>query len=85
MQQMLQHFWKRWQRDYLHELQQRQKRRLDPADAPATGAMVLNKGENLPPLKWSLGRITKTHLGTDGIVRVVSSEALHQNLHTIQC
>lgn len=34
---------------------------------------VVLKEENLPPLKWSLGRIVKLHPGLDGVnARVVS-------------
>jgi hypothetical protein len=34
--------------------------------------MVLIKEENLPPLKWSLGRVTSTHPGDDDLTRVVT-------------
>lgn len=36
------------------------------------GTMVLLKNEEQPPLKWQLGRITETHAGGDGNVRVVT-------------
>ncbi|XP_076300572.1 uncharacterized protein LOC143218889 [Lasioglossum baleicum] len=72
LQQMIQHFWKRWQRDYLHGLQQRQRWKSDSPDAPTLGAMVLIKEDNLPPMKWALGRILELHLGQDSVTRVVS-------------
>lgn len=32
--------------------------------------MVLLKDENLPPLKWQLGRVVEVIHGKDGVVRV---------------
>lgn len=34
--------------------------------------MVLLKNENTAPMAWPLGRVIKTHPGTDGIVRIVT-------------
>ncbi|XP_030752295.1 uncharacterized protein LOC115879542 [Sitophilus oryzae] len=70
-QQIFQHFWSRWVKEYLHLLQQRTKwqtgnPRLD------VGTMVLMKEDNLPPMFWPLGRIIEVHPGSDSIVRVVS-------------
>ena len=28
--------------------------------------------DNVPPMNWSLGRVTDVHAGSDGIVRVVT-------------
>ncbi|XP_043264280.1 uncharacterized protein LOC122404410 [Colletes gigas] len=72
VQQMLQHFWKRWQQEYLHHLQQRQKWRLNSPTIVKTGAVVVVREDNIPPLRWRLGRIIELQPGTDGIVRVVS-------------
>ena len=36
------------------------------------GTMVVLKEDNLPPLRWKLGRITALHPGKDGISRVLS-------------
>ncbi|KAK9709778.1 methyltransferase (DUF5641) [Popillia japonica] len=36
------------------------------------GSLVVLKDENLPPLKWQLGRISELHPGTEGITRVAS-------------
>ncbi|XP_011170246.2 uncharacterized protein LOC105203174 [Solenopsis invicta] len=36
------------------------------------GTMVLVKDNNLPPLKWILGRVTETFPGDDGIVQVAT-------------
>lgn len=64
-------FWKRWNQDYLHTLQQRSKwlTRL-PNIKPNT--LVLIKDERTPPKQWVLGRVIKVHPGADGTVRVVT-------------
>lgn len=36
------------------------------------GTLVVVRDENLPPLRWLLGRVIDTHVGNDGIIRVVS-------------
>lgn len=69
IEQARQHFWARWSREYICELQQRSKwqdRRPDikPND------MVLIRDETSPPLKWPLGRVTVVHPGSDGACRV---------------
>ncbi|CAK9814055.1 hypothetical protein ANTPLA_LOCUS8052 [Anthophora plagiata] len=80
LQKMLQHFWKRWHREYLHGLQQRHKWRADSPDPIQTGAMVLLREDNLPPLQWRLGRIIELHPGPDGVTRVVSVRTVHGTL-----
>ncbi|XP_078051856.1 uncharacterized protein LOC144478005, partial [Augochlora pura] len=49
---MLQHFWSRWQKEYLHQLQQRYKWQLDSSSKLRIGTLVVVKEDNLPPLKW---------------------------------
>lgn len=71
IQQMRQHFWKRWQLEYLSELQVRTKW-LKQTKNLQIGQLVILKDENAPPLRWKMARITEVHPGTDGIVRVVS-------------
>lgn len=62
-------FWRRWSREYLCELQQRYKWKQRCQNAEP-GMMVLLKEDNLPPLKWALGRIIATIPGADDQVRV---------------
>lgn len=73
IQQLQQSFWSRWRDEYLHTLYQRGKwyasKSLTSADA---GTLVLIKDDNLPPLKWKLGRIVAIHPGRDGIARVAT-------------
>ncbi|XP_055633682.1 uncharacterized protein LOC129774019 [Toxorhynchites rutilus septentrionalis] len=71
IQQRLQHFWKRWQGEYLCQLQGRSKRWKPPIPIQ-TGKLVIIKEDNLPPLRWKMGRIEEIHPGSDGIVRVVT-------------
>ncbi|XP_062713820.1 uncharacterized protein LOC134290657 [Aedes albopictus] len=70
IQQLREHFWKRWSREYLTELQVRgkwtkQKVNIQP------GMVVLLKDDNLPPQCWNLGRVERVHPGIDNLVRVV--------------
>ncbi|CAG7733163.1 unnamed protein product, partial [Allacma fusca] len=71
LQQLYQHFWKRWQAEYLTRLQQRPKWARVEENLQAND-MVLLKDDNLPPQEWHLGRIEKVHAGADGLVRVIS-------------
>lgn len=69
LEQIRQHFWRRWQKEYLAELQQRSKWRTK--DTPLNvGDLVLLQEENLPPLCWRMGRISKLFPGPDGVCRV---------------
>jgi hypothetical protein len=71
LQQLTQHFWKRWSVDYLTSLQRRTKR-TDEAPPFQLDMIVLLKDDNLPATQWNLGRIVDLHPGSDGLVRVVS-------------
>lgn len=76
--QLLQHFhhqfWQRWQREYLHTLQQRNKWFDDDpkVNQVKAGVLVVIRDELTPPLKWRLGRISELHPGPDGLTRVVT-------------
>lgn len=72
MQQIVQHFWKRWHREYLSELQMRNKWKHGAQSNIEVGSIVLIKVDNSPPLRWPLERVTELHSGQDGIVRVVT-------------
>ncbi|UYV82572.1 hypothetical protein LAZ67_22000012 [Cordylochernes scorpioides] len=71
VQRMVQHLWRQWSTDYIHNLQQRQKWRT-PRPNVATGSLVLVREEHVPPAKWIMGRMVEIHPGKDGLVRVVS-------------
>lgn len=72
-------FWERWRKEYISTLQQRTKW-TKPEDNIQIGDLVLIKDENLPPSHWALARVTNTHPGKDGLVRVVSLRSKDKNL-----
>lgn len=71
VEQIRQHFWARWSKEYISELQKRTKWQTQK-DSITPNTLVLIKDENLPPLKWRLGRILQTYAGKDGISRVAT-------------
>lgn len=70
-QKMVQSFWERWIKEYISQLQVRSKWKHSDKIQLKIGDLVLIKEEDLPPLKWLTGRISKTFPGVDGIVRAV--------------
>ncbi|XP_063543206.1 uncharacterized protein LOC134751689 isoform X1 [Cydia strobilella] len=69
IEQLRQHYWVRWYKEYVSELQERTKWRQAKGQL-ATDTMVVVKEDNLPPMKWKLGRIVSVIPGSDGINRV---------------
>ncbi|KAJ0184405.1 hypothetical protein K1T71_000828 [Dendrolimus kikuchii] len=69
IEQLRQHFWKRWSKEYISELQLRTKWRTENSPLKIDALVVL-KEDNLPPLKWKLGRIVAVHPGSDNVARV---------------
>ncbi|CAK1600575.1 unnamed protein product [Parnassius mnemosyne] len=53
---------------------------LPPSSPPQVGELVLIKEDNLPPLQWKLGRITRTIPGKDGVIRVVDLDTAYGHL-----
>lgn len=72
VQRLMQHVWRRWSHDYLHNLQQRTKWMFDKTPEASVGSMVIMREENLPSTQWMLGRIIQVFPGDDNKVRVVS-------------
>lgn len=72
IQKVKQHFWARWYKEYLNELNIRSKWRHNPEKSLKIGTLVLLKEDNIPAMQWSMGRITELHPGDDGLVRVVT-------------
>ena len=65
-----QEFWERFNREYLTTLQQKFKwNRI--SDNITTNRLVILKDSKLPLMKWEMGRIINTILGSDNLVRVV--------------
>ena len=79
-------FWQRWSKEYLHELQYRNKWTKE-TEHLAINSLVLLNDSNKPPLSWHMGRVTNKHKGSDGRVRVVdiktSSGTTKRAIHTI--
>ncbi|XP_073979066.1 uncharacterized protein [Rhodnius prolixus] len=67
----VQHFWNRWQKEYLQTLQQRTKW-ITTTTNLKVGDMVLLKDLHTWPLQWPLARVISIHPGSDGIVRVAT-------------
>lgn len=70
LQKMVQHFWDRWQSEYVGTLINRSKWLTQHRNF-RVGDLVVVKEENLPPLKWKLGRIQEVVTSEDGLVRSV--------------
>lgn len=68
-------FWQRWYKEYLHQLQVRSKWHTHHPNV-RVGSLVLLIEDNIPPMKWSTGRILEIHPGEDGIVRVVTVQCV---------
>ncbi|XP_062537816.1 uncharacterized protein LOC134206141 [Armigeres subalbatus] len=69
-QEYVRRIWNQWQSEYLSGLQPR-TRWTQRRNNIKVGTLVLVKEENLPPLKWRIGRITKIFMGDDNCIRVV--------------
>ena len=64
------HLWKRWLREYLPELNRRQKW-LQERPNLKVGDLVLVMDENAPRGRWPLGKVDDVNVGRDGLVRSV--------------
>ena len=69
-QQLINHFWKRWLKEYLPTLHTRQKW-TEARPNITVNSLVLLVDESLPRGKWPLGRILDVFPGPDGLVRSV--------------
>lgn len=74
------HFWSRWRKDYLTTLQQRVKWQRKQ-DHVRVGDLVFILDDQLPPMKWLMGRITKLYPGADGVCRVVDVKTEYGVIH----
>ena len=71
-QQIKQHFWKRWQKEYLHTLNTRTKWHTSSPMNLKVGQVVLLHDNQLPVNQWKLGKITQLHPDEEDHVRVVT-------------
>ena len=70
VQYLAQQFWTRWIREYIPELQKRQKW-LKVTRNVKLGDVVLIVGENVPRGIWPMGLVQEIQCGQDGLVRAV--------------
>lgn len=72
VEQIRQHFWRRWSGEYLHTLIERQKWRFAEGKQLAVGQLALIQQPGMGPLQWQLGRIEQVHPGADGVSRTAT-------------
>lgn len=72
VEQLRQHFWKRWHTEYLHQLQQRTRWQTNKGKQLQSGQMVLVQQQGLSPLHWILSCISKIYPGADGLARTAT-------------
>lgn len=66
---LVQSFWKRWRREYLHTLQSRRKWNT-PVDPVVVGSVVILINDNSPPLHWPLGVVEEVFPDSTGVTRI---------------
>ncbi|XP_055591098.1 uncharacterized protein LOC129743154 [Uranotaenia lowii] len=69
-QQLFQHYWHRWSKEYLTELQASTK--IGRPHDIQVGDVVVLREDNIPPLNWPLARVIAVHPGDDNVIRVVT-------------
>ena len=80
-----QHFWERWNKEYLNEINIR-KKWLVGDDNIKIGAMVVLKEKNTPSMQWVIGRVIKMHPGNDNIVRTVTVKTTtNEFVRSVRC
>lgn len=72
IEQMRQHFWSKWSREYVSSLQQRTKWRTSGGQQLAPRQLVLIMQPNLAPLQRATGRVEQVHPGADGVTRTAT-------------
>ncbi|XP_018404138.1 PREDICTED: uncharacterized protein LOC108780819 [Cyphomyrmex costatus] len=80
VEQIRQHFWRRWSTEYLHSLQERTKWRANKGLQLQPNQLVLIKQQNLAPLQWMLGRIQQIHPGADNVARTATVKTVNGSL-----
>ena len=80
------HFWKRWLKEYVPSLLERQKW-FRPRRNVEVGDLVLLVDECIPRGQWRMGRVTKAMRGVDGLIRTVevkTGPALLRPIHSFR-
>ncbi|XP_076384529.1 uncharacterized protein LOC143263451 [Megalopta genalis] len=71
IQKVKQDFWARWYKEYISQLNVRQRWTKGSPNI-TKGTIVVLKEDNLPPLQWRLGCVVQLHPGQDDFARVVT-------------
>lgn len=71
LRQIVQSFWKRWSKSYLHSQLQRSKWNKNSASLHEGQLVLLQDGESAP-LHWPVGRILSLHPAPDSVTRVLT-------------
>nr|CAI5850142.1 unnamed protein product [Callosobruchus analis] len=77
LKQMVQHYWQRWRKEYLSELQSRMKWKQRYPELLKIGSLVVVKEDKSPPCSWPLVRLVALYPGQDGFTRVVKLKLKH--------
>ena len=80
MQYLVNEFWVRWRREYVQELQQRQKW-IQPRRDIAVGDIVIVKEDDSTRSQWPLGRVAETYPSDDGSIRKVKLQIASRELN----
>ena len=73
VEQMRQHFWSRWYKEYLNEMQSRSKwKGSTNQEIIKIGNLVIIAEDKVPPMCWKFGRVTAVFPGKDGVIQVAS-------------
>lgn len=76
LQKLTQHYWSRWSKEYVNELQIRCRWKNSKQSLLTKGSLVIIREDNLPPCHWRLGRVLEVHPGSDGVIRVVTVKTI---------
>ena len=79
VQYLVDQFWSRFRKEYLHVLQSRSKWQ-SPSRNMSCGDVVIIKDDNLPRNQWSVGRVIEAITSDDGLVRSVKVLLADRNL-----
>ena len=71
LQKLQDHFWKRWTKEYLPQLQIRKKWTTESSPEIQKNDICLISEEKTPRSKWPLGRVMDLIPGRDGLIRTV--------------
>lgn len=69
--QVRQHFWNRWHKEYLNELNIRHKWATGRHSIKKNSVVLLAE-DNVPSMQWVLGQVTEVHPGVDGVIRAAT-------------